>query len=141
MDTKTAKIKRILKRMIHKSSRLNQKTVAARVGITTSYLSQLLDDKRGGSLDLLERIAAVVGTSIGELEQMAAGWNPNPAETRITHIEVIGMFTDHDRALRLSRKLVQAERMGLIDAIEDFVDYQISKKDLVGRVVPTRNAK
>lgn len=140
METQTAKIKRILKRLIKESPTASQKTVAAQVGITTSYLSQLLDDKRGGGMDLLARVADAAGTSLSELDLMANGLPDDPTITRVKHIEVIGRFMDHERALRLNRKLLTAEKAGIIESIEEYIDFKLSKLS-AGRMAPAKKAQ
>jgi transcriptional regulator with XRE-family HTH domain len=62
-------IKARLKLLIKNKPEINQKVIAARIGVSTSHMSQILDDKRRGDFNLLSKIAAEVGTSIVEIIQ------------------------------------------------------------------------
>lgn len=46
---------------------LTQEALAAQVGITKSYLSQLEGGKRGGSLPVLRRLATALGVDLADL--------------------------------------------------------------------------
>ncbi len=70
---------------------------------------------------------------------MAAGLEADPADTKIRHIAIIGKFMDQTRALRLNRKLLEAERIGALESIEEYIDFQLSKKAQAGRVPPALN--
>jgi len=71
MDLEAAAIKLRLKQFIEDNPLINQKVVAGKVGYSKSHISQVLDDKRKGSLELIIKIAQAAGTSLIEL--MTAG--------------------------------------------------------------------
>jgi transcriptional regulator with XRE-family HTH domain len=53
-----------LKRLIQDTPHLSQKIVAARAGISESYLSCVLSIKRRAHIDLLEEVANICGISL-----------------------------------------------------------------------------
>jgi transcriptional regulator with XRE-family HTH domain len=139
MMTDVAEIKRILKQLIKDSKTKNQKTIAAAVGITPAYMSQLLDGKRAGRVDMLAKIALEVGTSIGELEQMAAGIQPDPAMIRARVFRLMEQFMDKGKILTMLRKLQQAETAGCLSEIDHFIDFTLEKNSEAGTVSPAAN--
>lgn len=134
MIAETAEIKRILKQLIKDSKTKNQKTIAAAVGITPSYMSKLLDGKRSGNVDILAKISLELGTTIGELEQMAAGIEADPAIIRARVLKVLSQFMDTERVISILQKLSQAEECGCLSEIENFIDFHLEKNCKAGTV-------
>lgn len=67
MGFDTAMIKARLKQAIKDNPKVNQKVVASIVGISKSYLTQILNNDKTGSFDLIIKIADAAGTSLAEL--------------------------------------------------------------------------
>jgi transcriptional regulator with XRE-family HTH domain len=132
--TDAGAIKRVLKELIRQDGDQNQKTVAAAVGVAPSYLSQVLSGDRMGGIELLTKIAAQVGYSLGELELMAAGIDVDPAAYRARLNALVDQCKEKERMLSILHKLLAAERVGLLSEIEHYLDFSLSKVKATGRV-------
>lgn len=133
---KTLEIKRVLKELIRQTDGMNQKTVAAEVGISTSYLSQVLISDREGGFDLLSRIAMAVGYSLGELELMASGAKADPAAFRVQANAILDRCMDQRRIINILRKVLAAETAGVLSDVELLLDYTLAKPHPAGQVTP-----
>lgn len=65
IDAKTIKLR--LKRFIEENPKINQTHIALELRLSKSHISQILDNKRKGDIDLLIKIAETAGTSLAEL--------------------------------------------------------------------------
>lgn len=141
MKTGTREIKLLLKQLIKDSKTVNQKSVAAAVGITDGYLSQLLDGKRAGGVALLSAIAKEVGTSLAELDEMTAGIKEDPFRVRSQVMTMVEKFEDQPRIIRILHKLYEADRLGCLDEIENFCDFILDKNTQAGVTAPAPRKK
>ena len=67
MAMDSEKIKARLKKFIKDNPDINQKVVAHKIGKSKSYLSQVLNNERIGSFDLIRKIAEAAGTNLEAL--------------------------------------------------------------------------
>jgi len=111
--------------LIRQRKDINQKTIAAKVGVKPSMLSMALRGQRKCSIDLLVSVAEACGTSIGEIEQQikadqaaetsantikeeTARYNP-PKVIDLDHEEIITRFKDKETARMVNSMLVEIE--------------------------------
>lgn len=141
-------IKTRLKALIATDKSLSQKTIAADVGVSPSYLSKVLASNRGGDFDLLSRIATAAGTSIQELldeETPDLSYNaPEPYGQPATnennvydleHAELVKNFQNKELAMHIDQQLLALEQIDAerLELIEKYISLQLTEAKIHNR--------
>ena len=148
MPTDTKIIKARLKRFIKENPNINQKVVSAAVGISESYLSEVLKGERKGSFDLINQIAQAAGTSLEEItknenrvlpfprydEVMALPIPKRPWAIKVVAAEANGLMGWHESSSNKIPREHQRYFDGEITEIDLFEQYDRLFKRLAAKL-------
>lgn len=119
MTTQIKDLKKRLKRAIRSSPALNQKIVAEKVGISQSYLNEILNDNKTGSFDLLNGIAEAIGMTFQQLLSDAELNDPLEFYGK----KIVPENKEEEQLLIYFRALNTKKRFLLLSIASDYYEY------------------
>lgn len=119
MTTQIKDLKKRLKRAIRGSPALNQKIVAEKVGISQSYLNEILNDNKTGSFDLLNGIAEAIGMTFQQL--LSNSELSDPPE--FSEKKIVPQNKEEEQLLIYFRALNTKKRFLLLSIASDYYEY------------------